>query len=162
MCVMMPMSSPVGRGKCACESMSVSISASTASDSLKPSAPKNLMPLSSIGLCDAEIITPAAASMLAVIAATAGVGTIPSSTTLRPVDAIPATIAPSSIGPDKRVSRPRTMGLSIGWSCAMTAAPARPTLYASSGVRSAFATPRTPSVPKYRPIRPISSWRCWR
>src|ERR1700716_3551346 len=35
----------------------------------------------------------------------------------------------------------------------MTAAPARPILYASSGVRSAFAPPRTPSVPKYFPIR---------
>src|ERR1700733_11590381 len=148
----MPMSRPVGRGRCACESMRDSISLSTASDSLKPSAPKNLMPLSSMGLCEAEIITPAAASMLLVMAATAGVGTMPSCTTWRPVDVMPATIAPSSIGPDKRVSRPTTIGFSIGWSCAITAAPARPIAYASSGVRSAFATPRTPSVPKYLPI----------
>ncbi len=69
-----------------------------------------MIPLSSTGLCEAEIITPAAASIAAAIAATAGVGTMPSCTTLRPVEAIPATIAPSSIGPDKRVSRPTTIG----------------------------------------------------
>ena len=34
---------------------------STASGSLKPSGPKNLMPLSGMGLCDAEITAPAAA-----------------------------------------------------------------------------------------------------
>src|ERR1700738_3751121 len=146
------MSRPVGRGRGACEAISPSYSISPPSESLNPSAPKNLIPLSSIGLCEAEIITPAAASMLLVIAATAGVGTMPSCTTVRPGDVIPATIAPSSIGPDKRVSRPTTMGLSSDWSCAITAAPARPIAYASSGVRSAFATPRTPSVPKYLPI----------
>ncbi|SKY98779.1 Uncharacterised protein [Mycobacteroides abscessus subsp. abscessus] len=44
------------------EVITASIRSSTSSSSLCPPAPKNLMPLSGIGLCDAEIITPNVAS----------------------------------------------------------------------------------------------------
>ena len=62
--------------------------------------------MSAIGLCDALIITPAAAPSRRVTQATAGVGTMPSETTSRPADVTPATIAASSIVPERRVSRP--------------------------------------------------------
>ncbi len=68
------------------------------------------MPLSSIGLCDALIITPAAASSATVTHATAGVGTMPIDTTSRPTEVMPATIAASSIVPESRVSRPTITG----------------------------------------------------
>ena len=56
-----------------------SIASSSASASLCPPRAKNLMPLSGIGLCDAEIITPRSASRAAVRNATAGVGSTPTS-----------------------------------------------------------------------------------
>src|SRR4249919_4058345 len=49
------------------------------------------------------------------------------------------------MGPDRRGSRPITT-----WSPLSTRAAARPSTRASSGVSSALATPRTPSVPKRR------------
>ena len=51
---------------------------------MNPSGPKNLMPLSAIGLCDALIMTPAAASSRRVTHATAGVGTMPSEIDVAP------------------------------------------------------------------------------
>ena len=46
------------RARRAARSSASSISASVASESLKPSPPKNLMPLSRYGLCEAESTTP--------------------------------------------------------------------------------------------------------
>src|SRR5262249_17797117 len=54
----------------------------------------------------------------------------------------------SSIGPDRRVSRPSTNGRSEP----RTRTAARPSAVTSSGVSSRFATPRMPSVPKRRVI----------
>ncbi len=55
------------------------IASSTVSASLCPPREKNLMPLSAIGLCDAEIMTPRSASLSAVRNAIAGVGRTPAS-----------------------------------------------------------------------------------
>ena len=54
-----------------------SIAASTASGSLVPEAEKNLMPLSSKGLCEALITMPADSRSARVRYATAGVGSGP-------------------------------------------------------------------------------------
>ena len=51
--------------------------APTSSDSLNPSGPNSLMPLSSNGLCEAEIMTPRSARRLRVSMAMAGVGSGP-------------------------------------------------------------------------------------
>ena len=77
--------------------ISCSISASASSGSLKPSAPKILMPLSSYGLWLALITIPASARMLTARCATAGVGTGPHSSTRPPIDVIPEAIAVSSM-----------------------------------------------------------------
>ncbi len=74
-----------------------SISASASSDSLNPSGPKNLIPLSSCGLWLAEIITPSAARIERVRKPTAGVGTGPRSSTFIPVEVRPAVSAFSSM-----------------------------------------------------------------
>ena len=74
-----------------------SISASASSDSLKPSGPKNLMPLSAAGLWLAEIMIPTSARIERVRKPTAGVGTGPSSSTFMPVLVSPAVSAFSSI-----------------------------------------------------------------
>ena len=74
-----------------------SISSSAASDSLKPSGPKNLIPLSSAGLWLAEIITPRSARIETVSSPTAGVGTGPSSRTFIPVEVSPAVSAFSNM-----------------------------------------------------------------
>ena len=87
---------------------------------------------------------PAAAPSLGTASAIAGVGRTPSMWTDAPTLAHPAASAPSSIAPLRRVSRPITTA-SPGCSPAPNA---RPMAIASSGVRSRFATPRTPSVPK--------------
>ena len=73
--------------------MSVSISRSRSSDSLKPSGPNSLMPLSSNGLCEADIITPMSQRSELVSIATAGVGIGPSSSTSMPTEVKPATSA---------------------------------------------------------------------
>ncbi len=66
------------------------------------------MPLSGIGLWDAESITPRSAPSFSVRNATAGVGSTPSSSTSTPADASPATTAASRNSPEIRVSRPTT------------------------------------------------------
>ena len=66
----------------------------------------------------------------------------PTSTTSTPSAAMPAASADWIIVPDCRVSRPRRKGEPD-----TIRAAARPRARASSGVRSAPATPRIPSVP---------------
>ena len=78
-------------------SSSASISSSAASESLKPSGPKNLMPLSWNGLCDAEIITPRSARIERASIPTAGVGTGPTRNTSMPTEVKPAVSAVSSM-----------------------------------------------------------------
>ena len=56
------MSAPVGRGTVSTVVMAASMQFSTSSSSLCPPGPKILMPLSGIGLYDAEIMTPKVAS----------------------------------------------------------------------------------------------------
>ena len=84
--------------------------------------------------------------------ASAGVGTTPTRSTSAPALVRPATTAASSISPLARGSRPTTAtGREVPSRSARTPAAARATERASSGVRSALARPRTPSVPKRRP-----------
>src|SRR5260370_36344155 len=78
--------------------------------------------------------------------ATVGVGTTPASSTSAPSEQMPATRAASISGPDRRVSRPITNGVSVP----RTRAAARPRAVTSSGVSSRLATPRMPSVPNRR------------
>ena len=85
-----------------------SIATSMASSSLRPPRAKNLMPLSGIGLCEAESITPRSAPSAPVRKATPGVGSTPSSSTSTPAEARPATTAASRNCPEMRVSRPTT------------------------------------------------------
>ena len=61
--------------------ISSSMASSTASGSLKPSAPKSLMPLSCQGLCEAEMTTPAWKPCVRARNATAGVVTMPALST---------------------------------------------------------------------------------
>ncbi len=74
-----------------------SISASSASGSFKPSPEKNLIPLSSKELCDAEMTTPASARRLRVMKAMPGVGRGPTRITSTPMEVMPAVRAVSSI-----------------------------------------------------------------
>src|SRR5215207_4044165 len=116
------------------------------------------MPLSGNGLWLAEIMTPRSAPVSAVRNASAGVGTTPARRTSAPALVSPATTAASSISPLARGSRPTTAtGREVPSRSASTPAAARATERASSGVRSAFARPRTPSVPKSRPNEPVSA-----
>src|SRR5215218_5741658 len=110
-----------------------------------PSEEKNLIPLSSGGLCEAEMAAPASPGRSAVTKATAGVGTTPRRWTIPPAEATPAARAPWSMGPEARVSRPTTRR--VAPSAPRTVAAARPRANTNSGVRSRLATPRTPSVP---------------
>ena len=103
---------------------------------------KNLTPLYSGGLCEAEMTTPRSSASRA----TAGVGRTPASTALPPAATTPRANAASSSGPEPRVSRPTKTRPRRDQSVA--ALPSRST---SSTVRSSPTTPRTPSVPKYRP-----------
>src|SRR3954467_4197566 len=97
-------------------------------------------------------MTPRSASVRSVRCATAGVGSTPTRSTSAPAPASPATTAASSISPLARGSRPTTAtGREVPSRSASTLAAARATESASSGVRSALARPRTPSVPKRRP-----------
>ncbi len=77
------------------DAMRFSIRSSISSGSLNPVLEKNLMPLSSYGLWDAEMTTPASALRLRVMSATAGVGIGPTSRTSTPIEQIPATSADS-------------------------------------------------------------------
>src|SRR3954469_3296401 len=129
-----------------------SIAASRASGSLCPPRLNSLMPLSGIGLWLAEIMTPRSASVRPVRWAIAGVGSTPARSTSAPALDSPATTAASSISPLARGSRPTTAtGREVPSRSASTLAAARATESASSGVRAAWARPRTPSVPKRRP-----------
>src|SRR5690554_5602061 len=132
------------------------MASSTASSSLWPPRAKNLMPLSGMGLWDAEITTPRSASREAVKYATPGVGNTPTSSTSTPAEASPAATADDRNCPDTRVSRPmmaRGRCPENSPRSARTAAAATARSTASSAVMSPFARPRTPSVPKRRAMR---------
>src|SRR3954447_18114230 len=153
---------PVGRPISACpSSIACSIRTSSSSGSLVPPAANSLIPLSGIGLCEAESITPRSALVCATKYATAGVGSTPTRTTLAPALVSPATTAASSISPLARGSRPT---IASGWwlrsLSTRTRAAATATERASSGVRSPLARPRTPSVPNSRPIGAVLSVGC--
>ena len=146
-----PTAPPVGRSNSS--SRRRSMAASIASSSLRPPRAKNLMPLSGIGLCDADRTTPKSAPSVPVRKATPGVGSTPSSSTSTPADARPATTAASRNCPEMRVSRPTTASgrcpsnsprSASTWAAATDRSRARP------AVRSPLARPRTPSVPKRR------------
>ena len=64
------------------------------------------MPLSGIGLCDAESTTPMSTPSSAVRNATAGVGSTPTLLTSTPAEASPADTAAARNSPDARESRP--------------------------------------------------------
>ena len=103
---------PAGPGSGATEassSSSRSTRRSRSSGIFRPPGAKNLMPLSTYGLWLAEI-TAAGASRVRARCAMAGVGTTPTSITFAPSAHRPATSAASTIGPDRRVSRPMTNG----------------------------------------------------
>src|SRR5688500_7514393 len=87
---------------------SVSTDASSCSVSFVPAPPKTLMPLSSYGLCDAEITIPASNPSVRARYATAGVGTTPALTTVAPSLVSPRASSSSIHDPDSRVSRPIT------------------------------------------------------
>src|SRR5688572_24766161 len=130
------------------------MASSTSSASLWPPRAKNLMPLSGIGLWLAEIITPRSTSRISVRKATPGVGSTLASITSTPALARPAITAAARNSPDARGSRPTTAVGRCPWNAPAsprTCAAATDRSSASSAVRSRFATPRTPSVPKMRP-----------
>ena len=107
---------------------------------------KILMPLSGIGLCDAEIITPKSASYAPVRYATAGVGSTPTRSTSAPALVRPATTAASSISPLARGSRPTTASGGVA-AVATRPARARPRPRAPAPARGsdrALATPADP------------------
>jgi hypothetical protein len=148
-------------GRCHGSRRRTPMASSSSSSSLWPPRARNLMPLSGIGLCDAEIMTARSASSSPVRCATAGVGMTPRRCTSTPADASPAITAASRNSPDARGSRPtRAKGRSPPPACpanapasASTCAAATDRSRASSAVTSTFATPRTPSVPKIRSTR---------
>src|SRR4051794_4388214 len=133
-CPMLPWSVP---GAAASSS---SICSSDVSDSLRPCESKNLTPLYSGGLCDAEMTTPRSSAA----SATAGVGRTPPRKQSPPAETTPRANASCSSTPDARVSRPTN----TFWAPVHRDA-ARPRRSTSSGVRNSPTTPRTPSVPKY-------------
>src|SRR5215469_437086 len=125
-----------------------SMCASVASSSLNPSREKNFIPLSSKGLWEAEITTPASARMLRVRKAIPGVGSGPTSQTSTPIEQIPDSMAVSSMYPESRVSLPMRILRRRPEEFRNTCASARPSFRAVSEViGSRLATPRTPSVP---------------
>ncbi len=89
------MSPPVASG--IFDAISASIASSSSSDSLSPSGPNSLMPLSGKALWLAEIITPRSARISRVSMAIAGVGSGPVRITSIPTLVNPATIAVSII-----------------------------------------------------------------
>src|SRR5512137_2542737 len=103
--------------------------------------------------------TPASAPRWLTSAASPGVGITPATSTRAPPLVRPAVSAASSMGPLSRVSRPITNSGCGPAFCASTAAAARPTWTANSGVSRSPATPRMPSVPKYTPTSaPPERW----
>ena len=111
------------------------------------------MPLSSGGLCDALITTPAEAPRSTVVKAIAGVGSTPASSTSPPAERMPSVSASSSHTPEARGSRPTTTTARPAPWRPSTVTAARPSPAASSAVSSVPATPRTPSVPNSRAHR---------
>ena len=127
-----------------------SIACSCSSSSFSPSSLKPLRPLSSGGLWLAEIMRPQVLSpsvfSRATLQATAGVGAMPRTRTLRPMPT--PRMKASDMGPELvRGSQPTTSRLTphsrATWA---QAAPQRETSSRVSGARK--ATPRMPSVPK--------------
>ncbi len=151
MCSAVPKPAPLAVAR-SWRAMCASISASSSSESLRPSWLKNLMPLSANGLCEAETTTPASAPRFSTSAASPGVGITPAICTRPPPLVMPATSAASSMGPLRRVSRPITNRGCSPRCWASTAAAARPTCTANSAVSRSPATPRMPSVPKSLPM----------
>ena len=96
-----------GTGAAGCSS-AASISSSSSSGSFIPLDAKNLIPLYSGGLCEAEMTTPEDAPRSSVRNAIAGVGSMPASTTSPPAAWMPDTNASSSHSPEARGSRPTT------------------------------------------------------
>src|SRR5215216_1235906 len=142
-----------GRAAAGLESSIRSISSSVASDSLKPSPPKNLMPLSSDGLCDADSTTASAKPWRRTSSGAPGVGRMPPSIASPPAAEMPAATAASSISPDSRVSR---MTSTRGTAASTRRVAARASASDSSAVRNSPATPRTPSVPKSLRAKPLA------
>jgi len=128
-----------------------SISSSSSSEIFVPSREKNLMPLSSGGLCDAEITTPRRRVKLGRQERDRRGRLHPGEDHVasRRSDAVRQRLLEPD--PERRVSRPtRNVGRSAPCRPSTTTA-ARPRPKASSCVSSVPATPRTPSVPKSRP-----------
>src|SRR5438270_4164479 len=123
--------------------ISSSICSSFASGIFIPSCPKIFTPLSSYGLCDAEIEMPASASEVRQRYATPGVGMTPMNVAFPPPAAMPAERARAMSGPDWRVSMPM-MTCFFSSRCA-SASPRAYIVAESSGYCDAF--PRMPSVP---------------
>src|SRR5579883_1300009 len=148
---MRPTASPTGRSHCS--PIRASIASSTSSASLWPPRAKNLIPLSGAGLWLADSTTPRSAPRVSVRYAIAGVGITPARITSTPAEASPAATAASRNSPEARGSRPTTAfgrcPAKVPRS-ASTCAAAIDRSRASSAVRSLFARPRTPSVPKRR------------
>ncbi len=94
--------------------MMASTSRSTTSVNFSPLPENTLMPLSSYGLCEAEMTTPASYVPVRVRNATAGVGTTPTLVTDAPSPQAPCASSASIQSPDSRVSRPtRSCGDSV-------------------------------------------------
>src|SRR6476619_3347087 len=147
------MASPVGRSHGSRSRFSIAVS--IASSSFTPPRARNLMPLSGIGLWLAESTTPRSAPSDSVRNATPGVGSTPRSLTSTPADSSPATTAASRNSPERRVSRPTTARSRCPLktpASPRTCAAATERSRQSSAVTTEFASPRTPSVPKRRPI----------
>src|SRR3954454_4382011 len=123
-----------------------SIAVSVSSESLKPSPPKNLMPLSRYGLWEAEMTTPRSSPWRPSSSGAPGGGSTPPSSASPPAAAMPAATAASSISPDSRVSR--ITSTRAGSRCCTRVVAARASGSASSALKNSPATPRTPSVPK--------------
>src|SRR5882672_2916854 len=122
---------------------------SSSSVNFSPAPENTLMPLSSKGLCEAEITAPAVYPMRGVRYAMAGVGMIPAPVSDPPWLLMPKASSRSIHAPDSRVSRPERNR--VGWPCPSaraSAPPRRRTVGGSSGY--APALPRTPSVPNSR------------
>src|SRR5580704_6022243 len=129
-------------------SSSASIACSVSSLSLNPSAANSLIPLSSYGLCEAEMTAASDSPWRRTSSGAAGVGSTPPISASPPAAVTPAAIADSSISPDSRVSR---MISTCGRSASIRATAVRARASARSAVRKCPARPRTPSVP--------NSWR---
>ena len=135
-------------------STAASIRSSISSGSLCPPAAKSLMPLSGIGLCEAESITPEVGLGLGGQErhAPGSAARRPGSRWRRRWSARPPRRPRASRRWPGCPGRPPPAAGGCGRVSARVCAAATATASASSGVRSALARPRTPSVPNNRPI----------